>query len=92
MAFNFKSFFNAGGIGKNRKYSSPFLELLEERLECATRVWDGSAIPNGTDGPPPALAIQHLARFSILWLATGALQVGNLDCLKMAIVCFFPTL
>jgi hypothetical protein len=52
MAFNFKSLFKARDSKKNRKSTSPFLELLEERLECATRVWDGSAIPNGTNVPP----------------------------------------
>ncbi|NBY03513.1 MAG: hypothetical protein EBQ87_16285, partial [Planctomycetes bacterium] len=52
MAFNIKSVFKVAGNRKNRKYTNPFLELLEERLECATRVWDGSEIPNGTDVPP----------------------------------------
>ena len=63
MAFNLKSLFNVGGLRKNRKSTSPFLELLEERLECATRVWDGSAIPNGTNGPPAAFGDPTFSSF-----------------------------
>ncbi len=63
MAFNIKSVFKVSGTRKNRKSISPFLELLEERLECATRVWDGSEIPNGTDGPPPAFGDPTFSSF-----------------------------
>lgn len=63
MAFNIKSIFKVRDSKRNRKPVSPFLELLEERLECATRVWDGSEIPNGTDGPPPAFGDPTFSSF-----------------------------
>lgn len=52
MAFAIKNIFKFGSFRKNRKSFFPYLEPLEERLECATRVWDGSEIPNGTNIPP----------------------------------------
>ena len=48
---NWKSLWNK--LPRAKKFFLPSIESLEERIECATRVWDGSQIPNGSDGPPP---------------------------------------
>ena len=48
---NWKSIWNK--LPRAKKFFVPSIESLEERIECATRVWDGSQIPNGSDGPPP---------------------------------------
>ncbi len=46
MPFNKRNVFQFRNVYKSKRRFFPAIEPLEERLECAIRVWDGSEIPN----------------------------------------------